>query len=106
LLDPSILILDDPTAAVDSQTEHEILAAMEAAMRGRTTFLVTHRISALRRADRILVLERGRIVQAGTHAALMAARGPYQRLVMLQGGDDEGDGPALPATAPQGGPLP
>jgi ABC-type multidrug transport system fused ATPase/permease subunit len=66
LLDPSILLLDDPTAAVDPETEKEILAAIENAMRGRTTFIVANRISTLRRAHRIIVLEDGRIVQVGT----------------------------------------
>jgi len=89
LLEPSILILDDPTAAVDPGTEHEILDSMENAMRGRTTFLVAHRLSALRRADRILVLDRGRIAQTGTHETLIAARGLYQRLAAAQIVDDE-----------------
>jgi ATP-binding cassette subfamily B protein len=84
LLDPAILLLDDPTAAVDAHTEHEILEAMENAMRGRTTFLVTHRFSSMRRADLILVLEKGRIVQAGSHAQLMQVRGPYRRAARLQ----------------------
>ena len=57
LLEPPILILDDATAAVDPETEHEILAAMDSAMRGRTTFVVAHRLSTLRRADLVLVLE-------------------------------------------------
>jgi len=84
LLDPSILLLDDPTAAVDPQTEHEILEAMENAMRGRTTFIVAHRLSALRRADLVLVLDDGRIVQTGTHADLMRADGHYRRIAELQ----------------------
>ena len=77
LLDPAILLLDDPTAAVDPQTEHEILEAIESAMRGRTTLLVAHRISALRRADRIVVLQRGRIVQEGTHEELLRTPGYF-----------------------------
>lgn len=89
LLEPAILILDDPTAAIDPQTEHEIMDAMENAMRGRTTFVVAHRLSTLRRADFIIVLDRGRIVQQGTHDSLMAVRGPYQRLAALQVVDEE-----------------
>ncbi|HVM61050.1 MAG TPA: ABC transporter ATP-binding protein [Verrucomicrobiae bacterium] len=84
LLDPSILLLDDPTAAVDPETEKEILEAIENAMRGRTTFIVANRISTLRRAHRIIVLEDGRIVQAGTHDELMRAGGPYRRTAEVQ----------------------
>jgi ATP-binding cassette subfamily B protein len=84
LLDPSILLLDDPTAAVDPQTEHEILAAMENAMRGRTTFIVAHRLSAVRRADFVVVLDAGRIVQVGTHAELRRVDGHYRRIAELQ----------------------
>ncbi len=89
LLDPPILLLDDPTAAVDAETEREILDAIEGAMRGRTTLLVTNRISALRRADRIVVLHRGRIEQIGTHDELMLVKGHYRRSARLQTGDEE-----------------
>lgn len=89
LLNPAILMLDDPTAAIDSQTEHEILDSMESAMRGRTTFIVAHRISTLQKADKILVLDKGRIIQTGTHEDLMRSRGPYQRLAALQMADSE-----------------
>jgi ATP-binding cassette subfamily B protein len=84
LTDPTILLLDDPTAAIDSETEHEIMEAIEEAMVGRTTFIVAHRLSTLKRADRILVLERGRIVQSGTHAELVHADGPYRRAALHQ----------------------
>lgn len=94
LLEPSILLLDDPTAAVDSETEHEIFRALEAAMEGRTTFIVAHRVSTLRRADLIVVMENGRIVQRGTHESLMREPGPYLRVAQLQlvdaGGLDRG----------------
>ena len=84
LLEPTVLLLDDPTSAIDAETEREILAAMESAMEGRTTFIVAHRLATLRRADHILVLDRGRLVQAGTHEALMAAEGPYRRAILVQ----------------------
>ena len=84
LLDPPILILDDATAAVDPETEHEIQAAIESAMEGRTTFLVSNRVSTLQRADRILVLQKGRIIQSGAHAELLAQPGYYRQLAELQ----------------------
>jgi ATP-binding cassette subfamily B protein len=84
LLEPAILLLDDPTAAIDSETEHEIFEALENAIAGRTTFIVAHRLSTLRRADFIVVMEGGRIVQRGTHAELMREPGPYLRVATLQ----------------------
>ncbi|MCC7085855.1 MAG: ABC transporter ATP-binding protein [Pirellulales bacterium] len=84
LLEPPILILDDALAAVDPETEHEIMAAMESAMQGRTTFIVAHRLSTLRRADLVLVLDQGRIVQAGTHHQLLADGGHYAAAALLQ----------------------
>jgi len=84
LLEPSILLLDDPTAAIDSQTEHEIFEALDNAISGRTTFIVAHRLSTLRRADFIIVMENGRIVQTGTHEKLMREQGPYLRVADLQ----------------------
>jgi ATP-binding cassette subfamily B protein len=84
LLEPAILLLDDPTAAIDSETEHEIFEALDRAIAGRTTFIVAHRLSTLRRADFIIVLEDGRIVQRGTHEKLMREPGPYLRVADLQ----------------------
>jgi ATP-binding cassette subfamily B protein len=84
LRQPSILIMDDPTASIDSETEHEILESMEQAMRGRTTFVVAHRLSTLRRADFVLVLDQGRIVQAGTHSELINTQGHYHQAARLQ----------------------
>ncbi|MEN9637111.1 MAG: hypothetical protein RL077_5515 [Verrucomicrobiota bacterium] len=84
LLEPPILLLDDPTAAIDSETEHEIFSALDQAIAGRTTFIVAHRLSTLRRADFIIVLAAGRIVQRGTHEQLMREPGPYLQVASLQ----------------------
>jgi ATP-binding cassette subfamily B protein len=84
LLEPAILLLDDPTAAIDPGTEHEIFTALTNAIAGRTTFVVAHRLSTLRRADFIIVMENGRIVQRGTHAELIKVPGPYLRVAELQ----------------------
>jgi ATP-binding cassette subfamily B protein len=84
LLQPPILILDDPTASVDPKTEHEIVSALRQAMGGRTTFVVANRLSLLRRADIILVLDEGRLVQSGTHDQIVHLPGPYQEAAMLQ----------------------
>jgi ATP-binding cassette, subfamily B, bacterial len=84
LMEPAILLLDDPTAAIDSETEHEIFAALDRAIAGRTTFIVAHRVSTLRRADLILVMEHGRIVQRGSHEELLRQPGPYLRVANLQ----------------------
>jgi ATP-binding cassette subfamily B protein len=84
LLRPSILILDDPTASVDPRTENEIVEALSRASAGRTTFVVSGRVSLLRHADRILVLEAGRLLQAGSHGDLIHMAGPYRETALLQ----------------------
>ncbi|MGL4464004.1 MAG: ATP-binding cassette domain-containing protein, partial [Planctomycetia bacterium] len=101
LLDPAVLLLDDATAAIDPQTEHEILQAMEAAMKDRTTFIIAHRLSTLRRADWILVMEEGRIVQQGTHDDLMRRDGHYRRSAAVQASYTETDA-ANDSNAPAG----
>jgi ATP-binding cassette subfamily B protein len=84
LLEPAILLLDDPTAAIDSETEHEIFEALDRAISGRTTFVVAHRLSTLRRANYVIVMENGEIVQRGTHEELMRVTGPYLHVANLQ----------------------
>jgi ATP-binding cassette subfamily B protein len=80
LTDPRILILDDSTSAIDSATEDRIQAAMNRVQEGRTTFLITHRLSQIRWADRILVLRRGELVDQGTHDELIRRCAPYRRI--------------------------
>ncbi len=81
LLEPPILLLDDPTAAIDPGTEHEILEALDTAMAGRTTFLVAHRVSTLQRADLVMVLDQGKIVEFGPPGDLLARGGGHYRQV-------------------------
>jgi len=84
LRDPQILILDDALSSVDTLTEERILHGLASVMRGRTTILISHRVSTVRQADRIIVLDAGRIVEEGTHAELLAAGGYYADLYQKQ----------------------
>ena len=84
LLDPPVLILDDSTASVDANTEEKIRTAMEAVMKDRTTFVIAHRLSTVHKADEIIVLDRGRIAERGTHEELLARGGAYRRIYELQ----------------------
>ena len=85
--DAPVLILDEPTSALDAETEREVMEALGRLMRGRTTFIIAHRLSTARRADRILVLEAGRVVESGTHDELLARRNLYARMHNLQFGN-------------------
>jgi ATP-binding cassette subfamily B protein len=89
LMDPRLLILDDATSSVDMRTEYLIQQALETLMQGRTTFVIAQRLSTVKRADLILVLDAGRIVQRGRHAELVQAPGLYQEIYNLQLRDQE-----------------
>jgi len=83
-INPSILILDDATSAVDMETEYAIQQALKEVMKGRTSFIIAHRISSLRHADEILVLDEGEIIERGTHDTLLQENGTYKRIYDIQ----------------------
>jgi ATP-binding cassette subfamily B protein len=89
LVEPTILILDDATSSVDMETEHLIEQALDEVMRGRTTFVIAHRLSTVKRADIVLVMDKGEIVERGTHEELIAQQGPYRRIYDVQMRDQE-----------------
>ena len=84
LKDPRILLLDEATSALDAESEALVQDALEKLMVGRTAIVIAHRLSTVARADRVLVLEAGRVVESGPHATLMDRGGPYRRLVEKQ----------------------
>ncbi|MDB5744332.1 MAG: transporter related protein [Polaromonas sp.] len=84
LIDPRILILDEATSSVDTETEKEIQKALDNLVQGRTTIAIAHRLSTLRKADRLVVMDRGQVVEVGPHDALMARQGHYWRLYEAQ----------------------
>jgi ABC-type multidrug transport system fused ATPase/permease subunit len=88
LKDPPILVLDDSLSAVDTGTEREILDALRRRKGRQTTLIIAHRLSSVMHADRILVLDEGRLVQLGDHATLSRVDGPYRRLCEIQGSLD------------------
>ena len=100
LSDPPILILDEATSALDTESERLVQEAVDRLLQGRTVFVIAHRLSTVTHADQILVLDRGEIVERGTHAELLAKRGAYSRLYTLQfGGNGEADDQAASSSS-------
>jgi ATP-binding cassette subfamily B protein len=87
LKDPPILVLDEATSALDAESEHLVQEALERLMQGRTTLIIAHRLSTVRAADRVVVLDGGKVAESGTHDDLIQRRGLYRRLVERQFGE-------------------
>jgi subfamily B ATP-binding cassette protein MsbA len=96
LRDARILIMDEPSSGLDSESEHLVFEGLRTLTRGRTTFVIAHRLSTIRNADSILVLDQGRIVERGRHDELVALGGVYARIRQLQAADDRRDDGAAP----------
>ena len=84
LKNPPLLLLDEATSALDAESERMVQAALEAAMTGRTTLVIAHRLATVQKADRIVVMEQGRIVEEGNHQELMQRGGLYAKLARMQ----------------------
>jgi subfamily B ATP-binding cassette protein MsbA len=95
LRDPPILILDEATSALDTESERLVQEAVDRLLEGRTVFVIAHRLSTVVHADQILVLDQGRIIERGTHAALLESRGAYHRLYSLQFGPAQTGDPMI-----------
>jgi subfamily B ATP-binding cassette protein MsbA len=85
LKNPAILILDEATSALDTESEKVVQDALEELMKGRTTIVIAHRLSTVRKADEIIVLSKGKIVERGTHKSLLENKGIYYNMCSLQG---------------------
>jgi len=97
LKDPAVLVLDEATSSLDSESERLVEAALERLLVGRSTLIIAHRLSTVQRADRLVVLDQGRVVEEGTHAVLLRQGGIYARLFQMQFRDDEDVAAALEA---------
>ena len=96
LKNPSILVFDEATAAVDSETENLIQSAIERLISGRTTLMIAHRLSTLRKANKIVVVDKGEIIEFGSHDELMALKGKYYKLIQIQSMGNKGEGLTIP----------
>lgn len=84
LMNPDILLLDEATSALDAESEHFVKEAIDRAMKNRTVLVIAHRLSTVRNADQVLVIDKGQIVERGTHKDLLASEGVYKKLVLRQ----------------------
>ena len=99
--DAQLIVLDEPTSSMDAQSEHEVLEGFRRRLRGASAILISHRLSTMRLADRIFVLERGRIVESGSHEQLLQQAGVYARLFNLQAEPYREDGSSAPGATPE-----